>query len=108
MTTELGQLIKPGASARTGNVGLRVDSADRCSAARLSGKAQPRAAGHQAQPEAAAPHALPRTVIRPPSGWQLVSARELWQYRARNPSVVQRQAKVRALMRLFAYRGPSG
>ena len=56
---------------------------------------------HETGPEAkvaAAVHQageLPRTFIRPPQGWQLVNARELWQYRELLYFLTWRDVKVR-------------
>src|SRR5690242_13036930 len=47
----------------------------------------------RAVPEAAAPEHT--TTIRPPSGWQLVNVRELWQYRELLYFLTWRDVKVR-------------
>ena len=44
---------------------------------------------------AESPTELPVTIIRPPSGWQLVNARELWQYRELLFFLTWRDVKVR-------------
>jgi lipopolysaccharide transport system permease protein len=55
---------------------------------------EPAAGGEPAPPEPAA-QKLPQTIIRPASGWQLVNARELWQYRELLYFLTWRDVKVR-------------
>lgn len=53
------------------------------------------ALGGETQPSAAGPHDLPRTTIRPASGWQWIDFRELWQYRELLYFLAWRDVKVR-------------
>jgi lipopolysaccharide transport system permease protein len=47
------------------------------------------------EPELSPPTAIVRTVIEPPSAWQLVNVRELWRYRELLAFLVWRDVKVR-------------
>src|SRR5437764_15263278 len=48
-----------------------------------------------APPPSVAPPEQPETVIRPPSGWQLINFRELWQFRELLLSLALRDVRVR-------------
>jgi lipopolysaccharide transport system permease protein len=49
-------------------------------------------AAHAEQPLT---HSIPQTIIEPPKGWQLINARELWQYRELLGFLTWRDVKVR-------------
>ncbi len=95
MSTDLEETMETVSGAPTGGAALDGASSAPCGTAALGGETQPGAAGPHAQPEAVGPDALPRTIIRPPRGWQLVNARELWQYRELLYFLAWRDVKVR-------------
>ncbi len=83
MSTEMEEVLDPGASGSHSLTGIG-DSAD---------GAQPGAL--ELSTARASAQKVPRTIIRPVSGWRLVNTRELWQYRELLFFLTWRDVKVR-------------